>query len=170
MASGVDDLLWILGGTAVQAVSGTKRMIADSKQNGKIEFIKQYIKENTDEQLEAQIENDIWDPAKYDEIWERIERYHRDNPVNGWRKLYKDTSRVVTVNIPNPFGFHFSIDDIGQRRLPFLSEAKTKSARKGEMEAFLYDCQEVAIALTMWIYGKESSICARENAKILCGW
>ena len=42
---------------------------------------KEYVKAHTDSELEERLMHDVENPEKYEELWERIESFKRDNPV-----------------------------------------------------------------------------------------
>lgn len=167
MAFGVDDLMWILGGVSYKAIDATKKLASEEKSRTKSEFIQTYILENTDSSLEKRVGEDVSDPQKYEEMWRRIEQFQRDNPVSGWCRRYKGSSIIYTPQFPSSIPHNFSLADVGKKRLYFWSKAKNKRAYQSEMENIFYDYQEIAIALLMWTYGKESKGSARKNAMMI---
>lgn len=167
MAFGVDDLLWLLGGISYKAIDGTKKVVSEEKSKTVSEFIQKYIEDSTDAELERSLGSDVSNPQKYEEIWSKIERFHRDNPVSGWCRRYKESAIIYTPQFTTNIPHNFSLDDIGKRRLYFWSSAEHKRENKLEMENIFYDYQEIAITLLMWIYGKETRSSARKNAMII---
>ena len=165
MAFGSDDLLWVLGGAAYVA-DGAKKAASREKSRTMSEFVQKYICENTDVTLEREIGADVANPQKYEEVWERIERYHRENPISGWSRRYKGSSIICTPQFPKgEIPHNFSVKDIGKCRLYFWSQARNKRAYNAEMDNIFYDYQEIAITLLMWTYGKETRSSARKNAE-----
>ncbi|MCM1236350.1 MAG: hypothetical protein NC489_40230 [Ruminococcus flavefaciens] len=164
MAFGVTDLLWILAGISYKTGEGAVKALSQESSREMSDFVQNYILENTDATLEKAIADDVANPQKYEAVWEKIEKHHRENPIIGWCRRYKDSSILYSPQFSSDIPHAFSLDDIGKNRLYFWSHASGKRAYKNEMESVFYDCQEIAITLLMWIHGKETRSSARKNA------
>ena len=160
MGFGVGDLFSILAGGAWLAKDAVCESLERDRNNRQYRLCKTYVDKHTDPELEKKLKKDIEDPKKYNQIWERIEKYQRDNPLCPWNRCYEDAPRESYVW----FFADFKQSDIGKKRLPVRNEKGSLYGRNSAEGDWLFRNQEFTLSLLMWTYGKESSRNAINNA------
>jgi len=165
MAFGVDDLFSIVAGSAWLTKEGASAIGEQAQDKARDELIRDYILRNTDDALEAKLRKDIEDPDKFDEIWQRIEQFKRDNPTKLWKKIHKETRTPCYAGFSLVNVRTFSVNDIGQKRLPFRDAKGGLYGRNLTEESQLRDNREIALSLLIWTYGKETRESAQQNAQ-----
>ena len=112
---------------------------------------KEYVKAHTDSELEERLMHDVENPEKYEDLWERIESFKRDNPVF----CSKHASRYE----------RFGWNNVGHERLMFRS-AKGGLYGKTQYESMLLDGnRNIAVYLLMQTYGKMKKSHAQAEAE-----
>ena len=165
MGFGVGDLFGIFAGGAWLAKENIASIGEQSVDKTRSELIQAYILENTDSALEEKLRKDIEDPDKYDEIWQRIERFKRDNPTMLWKKLHQKTGTICYAGFSLLNVRTYGVEDIGKKRLPFRDSTGSMYGKSYAEEARLRDNREIALSLLIWTYGKETKTSAVQNAE-----
>lgn len=139
---GVGDLLLILLGGGTLATKSFKESEAKIDQRVKEELEQRFIERYTDPELEKKIEQDILNPDKYEEIWDRIERYKKEGgEVCEW-----DMQK-------NPAYSYWNVL-VGKSRRPFRDINGNLVAKTKADTARLEGNRSVACGLLMHTYGK----------------
>ena len=137
MSFGIGDLLSILTGAGFLAKEGVKASRERSDALNRNELIRQFVQKYTDPELEERLWQDILNPDKYDEIWDRIEMYKARN--GGWYQWYSDYPCWQAV---------------GTKRLPFRTKIGELHAKVQYDEAVLDGNRKTALFMLMHTYGK----------------
>jgi len=99
---------WITAGFAYLFGSSIKETCKDVGIAQKRKLKEEYIALNSDRELEARLGKEILMPSKYNEIWERIERYKRDGGSFYVLRSYDYFKKSEW-------------DDVGKSRLPMFN-------------------------------------------------
>lgn len=137
MPFGIGDLLSIFGGAAFlakKAVEEHKEREAALTRN---ELIQKFVQKYSDLALEERLRQDIRNPEKYNEIWERIESYKARK--GGWY-VWKSE--------------HPAWQDVGRGRLPFRTASGELHAPTQYEDDILCGNRNKALFMLMHTYGK----------------
>lgn len=147
---GVGDLLLILLGGGTLATKSFKESEAKMDQHVKEELEQRFIERYTDPELEKKIEQDILNPDKYEEIWDRIERYKKENGA-----IYLEDAK----NPYSPWNQYACI-----KRVPFRdSNGSIKGKNRTESD-LLEHYRSAAVVMLMHTHGKMSTHNAQKVA------
>ena len=149
MSFGIGDLLSILTGAGFLAKEGAKASRERSDALNRNELICQFIQKYTDRELEEKLRQDILDPAKDDEIWERIESYKVKK--GKWYRWNSD---------------HPAWQEVGLERKPFRTESGNIHARTQYEDTMLNDNRKHALFMLMHTYGKMTVQNATQEARM----
>lgn len=110
---GVDDFLFILGGTAWLTKEGVRTICEDVDDENRNKMVDSFITEHTDRELEEQYVQELfYKPSpNFEDIWERLEKYKRENPV--LCRAYDERYREIDSRGREKKGF--GLWDIGYR-------------------------------------------------------
>lgn len=137
MPFGIGDLLSIFGGAGVVA----KKAVTEHKEREaaltKADLIQKFVQKYSDPALEERLRQDIQNPEKYNEIWERIESYKTRK--GGWYRWNHE---------------HPAWQDVGQTRLPFRTASGELHASTQYEDAVLEGNRNKALLMLMHTYGK----------------
>lgn len=137
MPFGIGDLLSIFGGAgfaAKKAVEEHKEREAALTRN---DLIQKFVQKYSDPALEERLRQDIQNPEKYNEIWERIESYKARN--GGWYRWNRD---------------HAAWQEVGSKRLPFRTDSGELHAHTQYESTELESNRNKALFMLMHTYGK----------------
>ena len=137
MSFGIGDLLSIFAGAGFLANKAAKEHKEKQQALTRNDLIQRFVQKYTDPVLEEKLRQDILDPAKYDEIWERIESYKARN--GGWYSWRRD---------------HPAWQAVSQERLPFRTESGAVHAKNQYEDSVLSDNRNKALFMLMHTYGK----------------
>lgn len=137
MSFGIRDLFSIFGGAGFLANQLVKEHKEKQMNLTRHDLIQQYIQKYTDPALEEKLRQDILDPAKYDEIWERIESYKAKG--GRWYVWKRD---------------HPAWKAVGQERFPFRTKSGLLHPRNDYDDCRLHGNRNKALFMLMHTYGK----------------
>ena len=137
MPFGIGDLFSILAGAGFVANKAAQENKERSNDLTRNDLIRQYVQKYTDPKLEEQLRQDIANPEKYDEIWERIEAYKARN--GGWYRWNRE----------NP-----AWQEVGTKRLQFFTESGDLHVKTQYDDAVLSGNRNKALYMLMHTYGK----------------
>ena len=148
MPFGIGDLLSIFGGAGFLA----KKTVEEHKEREAVitrnELIQKFVQKYSDPTLEERLRQDIRNPEKYDEIWERIESYKARN--GGWYRWNRE---------------HPAWQDVGSGRLPFRTASGELHATTQYEDDVLYGNRNKALFMLMHTYGKMTVNDATQEAR-----
>lgn len=134
---GVDDLFFLIAGGAY----ATKKCFDQIGENGRNIAIKnainKYVEEHTDSELEEKLKNDIENPAKYNEIYERIEAYKQND--GKYYLIFKDD---------------WEWNSVGKLRLPVRDKHGSLYGRTKKESSILYENRYAILYMLMLTYDK----------------
>ena len=137
MPFGIGDLLSIFGGAGFVA----KKAVEEHKERDaaltKNDLIQKFVQKYTDPALEDRLRQDIQNPEKYDEIWDRIEAYKARK--GGWYLGKRE---------------HPAWQDVGHNRLPFRTASGELHAPTQYEDDVLQGNRNKALFMLMHTYGK----------------
>lgn len=137
MPFGIGDILSFLGGAgflANKAVGEHRKRTEELTRN---EMIQKFVKKYSDPILEERLRQDIQNPDKYNEIWERIESYKAQG--GGWYRWNRD---------------HAAWQEVGSNRFPFRTESGNLHAHTQYEDTVLESNRNKALFMLMHTYGK----------------
>lgn len=137
MPFGIGDLLSIFGGAGVIA----KKAVTEHKEREaaltKADLIQKFVQKYSDPALEERLRQDIQNPEKYNEIWERIESYKARK--GGWYRWNYE---------------HPAWQAVGLTRLPFRTVSGELHAPTQYEDDVLNGNRNKALFMLMHTYGK----------------
>lgn len=145
----------------------TKELFKEAGERGvekrRSELIKQYVAEHTDLELEERLMREVESPSKYNEVWERIENFKRENPVyckreadKSWKKKYDGTYGYFS---------RFGWQDVGYSRLEFRTSKGSLYGKTQREDILLEGNRNIAVYLLMQTYGKMKLSHAKTQAE-----
>lgn len=147
---GVGDLFMILLGGGALASKSIKSKEAQFDSCVKQELEEHFVKRYTDSELEERVTLDVLDPEKYDDIWNRIEKYKNENGI-----VYLEDSK----NPYSPWNQYACI-----KRVPFRDSRGSLQGKNRAESDLLEHYRSAAIAMLMHTYGKMSTHNAQQVA------
>jgi len=78
---GVANLYALLGGIGFLAIHKAKDAAGEMEYQSYKEWSSEFLREYTDIELENKLLADIFNPSCHERIWERLEKFKRDNPL-----------------------------------------------------------------------------------------
>lgn len=151
MSFGVGDLFGILAGAAFVAREVGIEISERAEGEVRSKLIKEFVAEHTDVELEHKLIADVENPYKYDEVWNRLEEFKRNNPIF----CKKHTSQY------DRFGW----ENVGKARLRFRDSNGTLIGKNQNEELALKGNRNIAVYLLMQTYGKMTENSALEAAR-----
>lgn len=137
MSFGIGDLFNVFAGTGFLANKAVKEHKEKRQALTRNDLIDKFVQKYTDPALEERLRQDILDPKKYDEIWNRIESYKARK--GGWYVWKRE----------NP-----AWQDVGHNRLSFRTASGELHAPTQYEDDVLQGNRNKALFMLMHTYGK----------------
>lgn len=137
MPFGIGDLLSIFGGAGFLAKKAVEERKERETALTRNELIQKFVQKYSDPVLEEKLRQEIQNPEKYNEIWERIESYKARK--GGWYRWNRE---------------HPAWQEVGQCRLPFRTETGNLHASTQYENDVLEGNRNKALLMLMHTYGK----------------
>ena len=158
---GVLDLFTILAGGAWLTKETFREVDEHGAEQYRTKLINEFIAQHSDIELERQLQAQIENPACYDEIWQRLELFKRDNPV--WCKERESKPEYLpnsTICLPAQPGWQ----DVGVQRLPFRDEYGYLTPANQRLAHILSQNRTFTLIMLMETYDKMTLSRARQAA------